>query len=70
MHFFDTKAIFYVIIKAIWQYVKKDKRGENVRIAICDDEINEANNIRFALMDIETGWKTTYLKKDRSSSTA
>ena len=24
-----------------------------MRIAICDDEINEANNIRFALMDIE-----------------
>lgn len=33
--------------------MKKDKRGENLRIAICDDEINEANNIRFALMDIE-----------------
>ncbi|MGN1102004.1 MAG: LytR/AlgR family response regulator transcription factor [Huintestinicola sp.] len=24
-----------------------------MRIAICDNEINEANNIRFALMDIE-----------------
>ncbi|MGN0619216.1 MAG: LytR/AlgR family response regulator transcription factor [Ruminiclostridium sp.] len=45
--------------------VIKRKRGENVRIAICDDEINEANNIRFALMDIENRLEIDVFEKGK-----
>lgn len=34
-----------------------------MRIAICDDEINEANNIRFALMDIENSLEIDVFEK-------
>ena len=53
VYFSNTKTNICVIMKGNNMERDKMKSGGNVRIAICDNEINAANNIRFTLMDIE-----------------